>query len=481
MPHTLTRERRRGHSATRPAASPTSLIVVLACSGIVVSLMQSIMIPLVPELPRLLGESAANTSWAVTVTLLAGAVATPTMGRMGDMFGRRRMLLVSLGMLVAGSALCAMSTSLPLLIAGRAMQGLAAGVIPLGISIMRDELPPERLSGATAMMSSSLGVGGALGLPAAALVAQVFDWHVLFWAAAALGGVAFALVLVRVPRSRQQTGGRFDVLGALGASVGLVSLLLAISKGAEWGWGSPLTLGLLACAVVVFLAWGLWELRTAEPLVDLRLSLRRQVLLTNVASLVFGFAMFAMSLVLPQILQLPAVSGFGLEQPLLVVGLVMAPSGLVMMSVSPLSARITDTLGPKYSLMCGAGVVALGYAVGIAFMSAPWQLVIVSCLIGCGIGLAYGAMPALVMDAVPRSETAAANGLNTLMRSVGTSLSSAVAGLALAQMTTTVSGVTMPSLSALRLILAIAMGAALVAGTIAALIPSSRTAARAQR
>ena len=111
-----------------------------------------------------------------------------------------------------------------------------------------------------------------------------------------------------------RTAGRFDLFGAAGMSVGLVCLLLAVSKGADWGWTSGRHRQLVIGAVVVLLAWGRWELRTERPLVDLRTTARRQVLLTNIASAVFGFAMFAMSLVLPQLLQLPKATGFGLGQ-----------------------------------------------------------------------------------------------------------------------------------------------------------------------
>ncbi|MFF3147267.1 MFS transporter, partial [Streptomyces sp. NPDC057927] len=250
------------------------MIAVLAFAGIVVSLMQTLVIPIVPELPKLLGASASNTAWAVTATLLAAAVATPVVGRLGDMFGKRRMLLVSIVLLISGSVVCALSDSLIPMIAGRALQGLAAAVVPLGISIMRDVLPSERLAGSTALMSASLGVGGALGLPSAAFIADNFDWHILFWTSAALGAVALVLVLVLVPESKVRTGGRFDLLGSVGMAVGLVSLLLAVSKGADWGWGSATTLGLLAVAVVVLSAWGVYELRIAKPLVDLRTTAR---------------------------------------------------------------------------------------------------------------------------------------------------------------------------------------------------------------
>ncbi|WP_369037650.1 MFS transporter [Streptomyces adonidis] len=471
MTHAIPRPADVGRSAP---ARPNAVVAVLAFGGIVVALMQTLVIPIVPELPKLLDAPSSDTAWAVTATLLAAAVATPMMGRLGDMYGKRRMLLVSLVLLVAGSVTAALSDSLVPMIAGRALQGLASGVIPLGISIMRDELPAERLGSATAMMSASLGVGGALGLPAAALIADNFDWHVLFWSSAAMGVVALVLVLAFVPESRVRTGGRFDLIGAAGLAVGLISLLLAISKGADWGWGSGTTLGLFAAAVVVLLAWGFFELRTSQPLVDLRTTARSQVLFTNLASVALGFAMFAMSLALPQLLQLPEATGYGLGQSLLAAGLVMAPSGLVMMATAPVSAAVSKAKGPKVTLMIGALIVASGYGLNIVLMSELWHFIVVSCVIGAGIGFTYGAMPALIMGAVPASETGSANSLNTLMRSIGTSSASAVAGVVLAQMTTDFGGTALPSENGFKTVLAIGAGAALVAFAIASFIPGRR-------
>ncbi|MEV4969809.1 MFS transporter [Streptomyces scopuliridis] len=471
MPDTL------AHSAGARGSAPSRpnvVVAVLALAGIVVSLMQTLVIPIVPELPTLLDASASNAAWAVTATLLAAAVATPVAGRLGDMYGKRRMLLVSLALLVSGSVVCALSESLIPMIVGRALQGLAAAVVPLGISIMRDELPAERLAGSTALMSASLGVGGALGLPSAAVIADNFDWHALFWTSAALGVAAAALVMTLVPESTVRTGGRFDLTGSLGMAAGLVSLLLGISKGGDWGWTSGTTLGLFAFAVVVLLAWGVFELRTAQPLVDLRTTARRQVLFTNLASIAFGFSMFAMSLVLPQLLQLPEATGYGLGRSMLTVGLVLAPQGLVMMAMAPLSAAISKSRGPKVTLMIGAVIVAAGYSLNIALMSEVWHLVMTSCVIGAGVGFAYGAMPALIMAAVPASETAAANSLNALMRSIGTSIASAIAGVVLAQMTISFGTTALPSENGFKVVMAIGAGAAILAFVLAAFLPRHR-------
>jgi MFS family permease len=467
-----------GTAASAPP-NPNVIVTVLAFAGIVVSLMQTLVIPIVPKLPQLLHAKASDTAWAVTATLLAAAVATPIAGRLGDMYGKRRMLLICLAVLTIGSATVALSDSLTPMIIGRLLQGLSAGVIPLGLSIMRDELPTERLGASTALMSASLGIGAALGLPIAAFVAEHFDWHVLFWASTAMGAAALLAVLTLVPESKVRTGGRFDLIGGVGLAAGLVSMLLAISKGANWGWGSATTLGLFASAVVILVVWGLLELRTTQPLVNLRTAARPQVLFANLAGLAFGFSLFAVQLIIPQILQLPKQTGYGLGADLQTVGLVLAPQGLIVMLAAPLSSKISKAKGPKLTLMMGALIVAAGYALNIFMMSQTWQLVMVACIIGAGIGFAYGALPLLIMGAVPLSETASANAFNTLLRSIGSSIASAASGVILAQMTTNFAGHALPSQSSFKVIMAIGCGAALVALLLASFLPRQREGATA--
>lgn len=454
-----------------PAARTGPVVAVLASAGIIAALMQTLVVPLIGELPRLLHTTPADASWVITATLVAGAVATPVTGRLGDLYGKRRLMLVCVLLLVTGSVVCALSDSLIPAVAGRALQGSSMGIIPLGISMMRDILPPERVGSAIALMSSSLGIGGALGLPLAAVVAQNTDWHTLFWGSAGLGVLLGIALVVVIPKAPVQAAGRFDLVGAAGLGVGLVALLLAVTKGTDWGWGSGTTLGLLGAAVVVLLVWGVWELRTRDPLVDLRTTARRQVLLTNLASVVVGFALYAQSLIVPQLLQLPSATGYGLGQSMVAAGLWMAPAGLVMMAVSPFGAKLSAARGPKVSLLAGSVIIMCGYALALVLMGSTWGLLVFTCISSAGIAFAYGAMPALIMSAVPVSETAAANGFNSLMRAIGTSVSSAVLGVVLAHMTVTTGPFTVPSESGFRTGFLIGGAVALIAALIVVAIP----------
>jgi len=447
---------------SRPRARPTMIVTMLSLCGIVVSLQQTFLLPLLAELPRLLDTTASGASWLVTATLLAGAIATPTVSRLADMFGKRRMVLAALAVSVAGSLLGSLSQELPLLIAARALQGVGMALVPVGIAIMRDELPRDRVSFGVAMMSATLAIGAGAGLPLSGLISEHLDWHACFWLTGAVGVALIVGVRTIIPESPVRTGGRFDIRGAALLSTALTAILVVLTKGAQWGWTSAVTLSLVLCGLLTLVVWVPLELRTPQPLVDVRVASRRAVLLVNVASVFAGFAMYSNMLVSMQILQMPVTTGYGLGLDTLHAGLWMVPNAAAFGLMAPVSSTVTRRLGPQATLMCGAAVMVSTY-VGRAFWSDNLtQVVVGSVLVGVGTSLAYSAMPTLIMRAVPVTETASANGLNVLLRSLGTSAASASAAAITTASMTTVAGVHYPSSSSLTLVFGLAAASAAV-------------------
>ena len=449
-------------------ARPAVVIGALASCGLTVSLMQTLVVPLLPVFPRLLGASTAAVAWLVTATLVAGAVCAPLLGRLGDMYGKRRMLLLALGLITVGSALGAVAPGIELLIAARVLQGAALGVIPLGISVMRDVLPAERVGSGIALMSSSLGIGGAIGLPLTGLVAEQASWRWLFAGAAVLCALQMLVVRRIVAESPIRSGGRFDVPGALGLGSALVCLLLAISRGTDWGWSSGRVLGLLVAAGLLFGVWGRHQLSTETPLVDLRVSARPAVLWTNVASVLIGFAMFAGFLVTTQILQAVPETGYGFGLSLLAAGLVMLPIGGAMTVFSPVSARLSRRFSARVTLVLGAAVLGAGNT-WLATLPASIPQIMLACTVtAVGAALSYSAIPLIIMSAVPATETAAANSLNTLMRMLGTSSCSAVFAAVATGLAIEIDGHPVPAGSAFTVVFLAAAGAAATAMVITA-------------
>ncbi|MBC9926293.1 MULTISPECIES: MFS transporter [unclassified Leucobacter] len=449
----------------------SAIVAALAFTGLVASFMMTLVTPLLPELPHLLGVTQADAMWVVTATLLAAAVATPIGGRLGDLYGKRRIMLVLLGSLVLGSVIAALSSTLIPLVVGRALQGAGLGVIALGISILRDVLHRDRLGKAVALVSATLGIGGAVGLPVSAVISQYLDWHMLFWASGALGAIGFVLVITIVPVSTLRSPGSFDFVGAIGFAVGLVGILLGVSKGAAWGWTSPLTLGTTLGGIAVLGLWAWYELRISSPLIDIRVSMRRSVLLTNLASVTVGFAFFATAVALPLLLESPTDTGVGFGQSMLIASLCLMPSGLVMWAMSGAAARLTDRHGARTSLFLGIALIAVGYLLAIWLMTEIWHTVLIATLVGFGVGFAYAAMPTLIMAAVPASETAGANGLNSVMRTLGSTAASAVIGVILSVNIVTVNGVTTPNEFGFKLSFALCAGAALIGLVLTLLLP----------
>jgi MFS family permease len=402
-------------------------LLALATAGMVASVQQTLVIPLLPALMRHFHASVTSVTWVFTASLLAGAVATPLLSRLGDMYGKKNMILITMGLLVVGSAICALSNSLPVLVAGRALQGTSSALIPLAIGMIRDTFPREKVTSGIGIVSATMGVGGSIGMIVTGLIAdQTTSYRPEFWIATGLAAVGLVLVSLSARDVGVRTGGRPDLLGAVFLAGLLVCLLLAISEGNDWGWTSTGVLGLFGATVVLSTIWVLIELRVAQPLVRLNLLVGRQSLSANTASLLLGFAMFAAFTLIANFVQTPKAIGYGLGGSVLDVGLYMLPSTFTMFVFSALSGRIAARIGAAYALAVGSGFAGLSYLWLALSHGHVFDLLGFSAVQGIGFGVAYAALGTLAVQHVPMDQSGIASGINSLVRTAGGSISGAV-------------------------------------------------------
>lgn len=415
-----------------PRSSPSLTLAVISLGAIAYSLLQSLVAPALPDIQEATGASASAVSWILTSYLLAASVATPILGRLGDIHGKERVLFWVLIALAVGTLLSAVATSLPLLIAGRVIQGAAGGIFPLAFAIIRDEFPRERVAGAIGMMSSLLGIGGGLGVVLAGVIVDALDYHWLFWIPLPVILLSAALTRRYVPESPVRAPGAINWAGAALLSLGLAVLLLGVSQASTWGWGDPRTLGLIAAGLLVLGAWIRNEAAAKEPLVDMRMMRIRGVWTTNLAAMLVGVGLYTSLILVPQFVQEPTSTGYGFGSSVTAAGMFLLPTTVAMLVIGQFAGQIERRWGARNSLIAGCVVTALGYGVLAFAHTQHWQVYLASALLGVGLGLSFGALANLIVVAVRQDQTGVATGMNTVMRTIGGAVGAQLAGTLLA-------------------------------------------------
>ena len=402
-----------------------ALLPVLIYSAMVMSVLSTLGSPMIPTIAREQGVSLEAAQWVLTITLLVGAVTTPITGRLADGPWRKQTILGSLGLVFVGSVLAAAAPSFGVLMVGRAFQGLGLGLVPLAISVARDGLSPDKARGGIAILSVSTAIGTGLGYPITGIIAQNLDYRAAFWFAAIISVIAFALIALVVPSTRHRPSQPLDVVGAVLLSIALAALLLGISQGRTYGWASPAILGLFAVALVAGVVWGMQALRTAYPLVNLRLMANRSVLAADIVALMMGVSLYAMSSLVNRYVQAPREAGYGFHAGLIATGLMLAPLSIGSLLSTRTSTWLTGKFGARWVLPIGSLIVALDMIfVGVS-RSARWEVVLAMAVLGLGISTTFAAMPLLIIRAVPPSETGSATSMNTVLRTIGGAVGSA--------------------------------------------------------
>jgi MFS family permease len=404
-------------------AHPNVILAVLSLAGLAYAVLSSAVIPALPTFQHALHTTETGSTWLLTGFLLSAAVGTSIIGRLGDMYGKERLLLWTLLILAAGTLFAALSNSLALLIVARVIQGVAGGIFPLAFSIARDEFPEDRVAGSIGLMSSILGVGGGCGLVVGGLIVEHLSWHWLFWIPLATTVLAAVATWRFIPESPVRSPGRVNWLAAALMSVGMCCVLVAIAQTTVWGWGGARTLALLAFGLLVCVAWVSVEVRSEVPLVDMTMMRVRGVWTTNLAAFLLGAGMYASFIVLPQFAQLPKSTGFGFGASVVVSSLYLLPCALVMGLLGTAAGRVARRWGSKSALVAGTAISGLAFLWLFVAHRHPYDMLIGATLLGIGIGLAFAALGNLIVQAVPSNQTGVASGMNTVMRTLGGALS----------------------------------------------------------
>jgi EmrB/QacA subfamily drug resistance transporter len=400
--------------------------VVLAVGVGTFSLLQSLVSPVLVLLEHSLHTSQNTVTWVLTAYLLSASVFTPILGRIGDMIGKKKVLVAVLATLALGSILAALATSISVMIIARVVQGVGGGLIPLGFGIVRDEFPREKVPGAVGAIAALLALGGGLGLVLAGPIVNLLDYHWLFWIPGAAMAVAAVATHFVVPESPVRSPGRISWTAAVLLSAWLVALLVGVSQAPSWGWLSRSELGLLATAVLLVPAWIAVELRSKQPLIDMRMMRMPAVWATNLVALLFGVGMYSIFAFLPEFLQAPSSAGYGFDASITESGLIVLPMSVSMFGFGVFSGRLGNRFGAKAVLVFGSALSVVPLLILALAHSHIWQLAVATLLLGAGFGLAFAAMSTIIVDSVPSSQTGVASGMNANIRTIGGSVGAAV-------------------------------------------------------
>ncbi|GAA1005812.1 MFS transporter [Acrocarpospora pleiomorpha] len=402
-----------------------AVLAVLVLAAFAYNGLETVLAPAVPLIQKAVGASTPAIAWVFTGVLLAGAVATPVVGRLADIRDKRRILLWVLAIVGVGTIVAALAKSVLVLAIGQLLQGAGLGLIPLSVGIIRDTQSPNRMKAGSGMLIGASALATAVGLLIAGSIVARMPYTWLFWFPLMLIGLAFVAAWFVVPSCPPRESGRLDWPGAVLLGLGLTGLLVAITESSSWGWTSGRFLGLVAASLVVLGVFAVVEVRTETPLVDLRMLGTRSVLLVCVVSFVVGFGSFTIFVLVPMLVQLPVSTGYGLGGSATLTGLSLVPLGLVGTLVAPLTGRLERAIGARAVMALGAALLT---AANLALLGASqaWVLFLATALAGAGIGLALTQSMNIVLTTVPGERTASVSGMTFVIKAVGGALGAQV-------------------------------------------------------
>jgi MFS family permease len=394
----------------------------IALSGFAYAVSQTMLVPCLPDIEQEFDTTPSATTMLMAAFWVSGAVTAGIFGRLGDMFGKRRMIVVQMVLFSLGALICAVAPSLLVMVGGRVLMGTGVGLFPLAYSLIRDALPPPRVAVSIALLAGLVAAGAAVGQASGGLVSDQLGFRAVFWIALGLGGLAIVALLAFVSESPVRTGGRVDVVGAALFAAGVAAPLIAIAETPTWGWLDSRTVALFTLGLVVLGAFARYERRVREPLLDIPLLLLPRVRLTNAATLFVGFGFFGFSTILSQFFREPTSTGYGQGASATQAGLFLVPGLLLLMVTSPLAGRLSGRVGPVFTFRLGIVVSTLGMAGMLVSHSHPFEMYFWPAVMYVGNGATFAAMPTIILQSVPPEQSGQSSAINMILRATGSAL-----------------------------------------------------------
>ena len=418
----------------RRPVPPRLLAAVLVFLAVQSTAVASLGTPLLPTVQRVERVSLAASQWTLTITLLAGAVATPLMGRLGDGRLRRPTTVGAVAVMLAGCVLSALPAGFGVFLAGRVLQGAGLGLVPLATAVARDDLPADRSRPVIVLIGVTTAAGIGIGYPLVGLLAQGLGLYAPFWFAAGLSALALAAALVALPASPARPA-RVDVAGAVLLGAGIAGLLLVLAQGPAWGWSSAATLAGAVVSVALLAAWAGWELRARHPLIELRLLGRRTVLAANLTVFLIAVGFYPLASLAVRFAQTPPAAGYGLGAPVVVAAAMLAPFSLASFAASRLAARAARRTSAEFVVAASCALLIVSMVLFLVARNSYPGLVVVMAACGLGVGSVYAVNPLQITGGVPASETGSAISFYQLVRTVAYAIASALSATVLVEST----------------------------------------------
>ena len=425
-----------GITKARPPRSPWAVLSVL-CLGLFMILLDGTIVNVaIPKIMTALNTDLAGVEWVMNGYVLIFAVTLVTLGRLGDLYGRRLLFVGGMALFTLSSLACGLAPSISLLIAFRVLQGLGgAAMMPSTLSIIAAVFPTEKRGAAMGIWGGVSGLATAIGPSLGGLVVDAASWRWIFLINLPIGVVAMVLALRVVPESRNPTAVRsLDLPGVGVISAGMFCLTFALVEGQKYSWTSATIIGLLAGCIALLGVFYARERRERQPLIDFSLFRHRNFLAGNVTGLILSFGMMGVFFTVPIFLQ--TVLGFSAIKA----GAVMSPMSVAVMVSAPFAGRLSDKLGSRWLICAGLLLMALGIAWmagltpiqgGLTPGTRALSLILPFIVSGLGIGLAVAPTTAAVMATAPMDRVGNASGVLSTMRQLGSVMGIAVLGAVL--------------------------------------------------